>query len=209
MYKEKERFGTTLGGCFSLCARCGLTFYVIVMVIAFFGYRDYGTQIVDMYVPLKDPHVDELRAIDVVPVVEIVSTTTHKVVTDIYQVSFSLVYYDESAAIAAGPEVVESRPAIDCKTYSEKYLNNDNFKEYVDLFSAELFDLPELFWCPDFDGFKIYGSYHHGQAIRTDVTLNSDIQAMLAAGAMTVDELKDQLSQTNIFLMTLTQQFNP
>jgi hypothetical protein len=35
MYKEKERFGTTLGGCFSLCARCGLTFYVIVMVIAF------------------------------------------------------------------------------------------------------------------------------------------------------------------------------
>lgn len=34
-YKKSETFGTTLGGCFSVCANAGIAFYVVIAMFAF------------------------------------------------------------------------------------------------------------------------------------------------------------------------------
>ena len=44
-YKKSESFGTTLGGCLSVCANIGIAFYVIIALLAFFADPEYTAAI--------------------------------------------------------------------------------------------------------------------------------------------------------------------
>eukprot|EP00354_Favella_ehrenbergii_P009694 CAMPEP_0170458244 /NCGR_PEP_ID=MMETSP0123-20130129/5266_1 /TAXON_ID=182087 /ORGANISM="Favella ehrenbergii, Strain Fehren 1" /LENGTH=124 /DNA_ID=CAMNT_0010722303 /DNA_START=8 /DNA_END=382 /DNA_ORIENTATION=- len=122
-YKKKENFGTSIGGCFSLAAKIGIFAYVTIMFIAFFGSAEYDAQRVDLYYTLKDPEVFKMSPIDVVPII-LFQSNGGSIMNSLYQIDYWLIKYTEDIATDEY-EVIEKRPAIDCQTYSDKYLDND------------------------------------------------------------------------------------
>ena len=69
-YKGKESYGTTLGGCFSLCATIFVFVYVILVFSAFLiGGRDYDESTLLQYQPAVNADIYKLSSYDMIPVI--------------------------------------------------------------------------------------------------------------------------------------------
>lgn len=70
-YKKSETFGTTFGGCCSVCANAGIAFYVVIAMVAFITSPDYQFQSVQEFNSQEDPLTYVLRPIDLLPAIYI------------------------------------------------------------------------------------------------------------------------------------------
>ena len=82
-YKKSETFGTTLGGCCSVCANAGIAFYVVIALFAFITKPDYQFQSVQEFNSLKDAQEYALKPIDFLPAIYI-EANDGSIMNDLY-----------------------------------------------------------------------------------------------------------------------------
>ena len=68
-FKKNSTFGTSIGGCCSLSAKCLTWSYTIIMLVGFFAERDYDLNFQVLYLDRKDPDEYALSAVDFIPTV--------------------------------------------------------------------------------------------------------------------------------------------
>ena len=71
---------------------------------------------------------------------------------------------------------MESRPAITCDVYIDKYVKDKVFnKDQLKTLEAELYKNPKLFLCPDYQSFNLTGSFLMGQSLQIQISLNNEL----------------------------------
>ena len=186
-YKKHEVFGTTCGGCLSICAKIGIGFYVAVIFISFFTSPDYNVDYETLYQRLSDPQTYTLSPIDFVPIT-LIQDKDGTIERDLYQVSYDVTEWKSFSDNY--PTLIESKPAIDCKTYADKYMKGtDAYDEFVEELSQELYDMPQAFYCPDYETYDLVGGFHRGTDLRLKINISQEKQEQLAAGTLNLAKL--------------------
>lgn len=83
-YKKNASFGTSIGGCSSLCARCFTFSYTIIILVGFIAERDYDLNFQVLNQDRAFPDMYDLSGIDFIPAIGIyydnalIGTDTHE-----------------------------------------------------------------------------------------------------------------------------------
>ena len=177
-YKKNLEFGTSIGGCCSTLARLFICTYVVCTLIAFFSRPNYDPEREEKYQSISDPQVYIMEPTDLIPAIALWEGTT-MTLTDLYKVEYQLVEWPEGQ-VTETATIVESRPAITCDLYIDKYVKNKVFNEdQLKTLEAELYKNPKLFLCPDYQSFNLTGSFLMGQSLQVQISLNDELQAGL------------------------------
>ena len=92
-YKKNETYGTTLGGCCSVCCRFFILFYVSLVIVGFFMTSNYEETTQTLYQSLQDPETYSVSSSDIIPTYQIVyNNGTEIVINDrnFYNVTYWL-----------------------------------------------------------------------------------------------------------------------
>ena len=123
-YKGEETYGTTIGGCCSLCASIFIFFYVSLILINFYAKSDYQSWTQVLIHEPNDPPTFDMSAQDLLPIYQVYEINGISDVKINDEIESSLVTWSYLVNNATDDSQSKEVAAITCDKYIEMYLSN-------------------------------------------------------------------------------------